>query len=122
MSDVKQFEDNIIRSIEASVVKSIEASVVKFASSPDIFSNNYANRIDIMPLVKRVYGSIDSSRLEKLITEGLEEVLAKKIVDKLVTEMGSDIKNLMGNATVRDDFRFFLRTGVQKILDKAKEV
>ena len=111
--EIKEFEQNLL--------SAIEQSVIEFVQKGDYFQNYYDNRIDVMPLVKRVYKNIDSERLEKLIISNLEEVLAKKIVDKLVTEMGTDIKNLMGNATVRDDFRFFLRAGVQKILDKVKE-
>lgn len=113
MSDKEDFEKNILRCIEN--------GLGKFLSNGDFFKNNYDNRIDVMPMVKNVYQKIDSERLEALIVGNLEEVLSKKIVDKLVTEMGTDIKNLMSNATVRDDFRFFLRTGVQRILDKAKE-
>ncbi len=106
---------------EANVLRSIEAGLQKFINKGDFFQNNYSDRIDVMPLVKNVYKKIDSNRLEALIINNLEQVLAKKIVDKLVTEMGTDIKNLMGNASVRDDFRFFLRTGVQEILDRVKE-
>lgn len=108
-----EFSDNLI--------KAIEQSVIAFVQKGDYFQNYYDNRIDVMPLVKNVYKNIDHERLESLIISNLEEVIAKKIVDKLVTEMGTDIKNLMSNATVRDDFRFFLRTGVQKILDKVKK-
>jgi len=99
----------------------IENSLFKFISKGEFFQNNYSDRIDVMPLVKNVYKNMDHERLEKLIVSNLEEAVAKKIVDKLTTEMGTDIKQLMSNATIRDDFRFYMRTEVQNILDKVRE-
>jgi hypothetical protein len=34
--------------------------------------------------------------------------------------MGTDVKNLMSNATVRDDLKFFMRKGVDEVLQKVK--
>jgi len=103
------------------LIQCIESSLFKFISNGEFFQNNYQNRIDVMPLVKNVYNKMDHERLEKLIISNLEEAVAKKIVDKITTEMGTDIKQLMSNATIRDDFRFYMRTEVQRILDKVRE-
>lgn len=119
--EVKEAPSNeIAYNFHSEFIEGLEKSLLKHIHKGDIFKDSYTDRIDVMPLVKSVYKKMDIDHLEKLITSNLEEVVAKKIVDKLTTEMGTDIKQLMGNATVRDDFRFFFRTGIQKILDKIK--
>ena len=112
--DNKDFQDKL-HSI-------IENSLFKFIADGEFFKNAYDNRLDVMPVVRKAYNNMDHARLEKLITSNLEEAVAKKIVDKLTTEMGTDIKNLMSNATIRDDFRFYMRKEVQHILDKVREI
>jgi len=35
--------------------------------------------------------------------------------------MGTDIKKLMENNSIREDFRYMMRKGVESILEKVKE-
>lgn len=103
------------------IMQEVENALVKRIKDGDIITSNYNDRIDINPLVKQAYQKIDKDRLMLKLTEGLEEMIATKLINKIVTEMGTDIKNLMSNNSVRDDFKFFLRSGVQKVLDAVKE-
>ena len=59
-------------------------------------------------------------RIPDFIMEKLEEELAEKIVNKIITEMGTDIKRLMENNSIREDFRFLMRKGVEAIMEKVK--
>ena len=100
--------------------EAIERALIKKLSDGDAFKLEYPDRIDCSKELKQAYANINYERLYALITQKLEEELATKIVNKIVTEMGTDIKKLMENATVRDDFRFLLRKGVESILEKIK--
>ena len=88
--------------------------------SGDAIKMNYDNKVDVSAEVRKAYAQINYTKVFARISELLEEELAQKIVNKIITEMGTDIKNLMSNATVRDDFRFLMRKGVEEIMQKAK--
>jgi phage tail tape-measure protein len=60
-------------------------------------------------------------RIESLVIALMEEVVAEKVVNKFVTEMGTDMKKLFENATIRDDIRFYMRKNVEKMIDAIKE-
>jgi hypothetical protein len=102
------------------IQQAIENSIIKMIQSGDAIKMNYDNKVDVSAEVRKAYSQINYAKVFARISELLEEELAQKIVNKIVTEMGTDIKNLMSNATVRDDFRFLMRKGVEEIMQKAK--
>jgi hypothetical protein len=106
---------------ENRILQEIENAVVAAIRKGDMFRFNYDERINIMPLAKSVFEKLDMKRVESLITARMEEVVAEKVVNKFVTEMGTDMKKLMENATIREDIRFYMRKNIEKILDAIKE-
>jgi hypothetical protein len=102
------------------IQQAIENSIIKMIQSGDAIKMNYDNKVDVSAEVRKAYAQINYTKVFARISELLEEELAQKIVNKIITEMGTDIKNLMSNATVRDDFRFLMRKGVEEIMQKAK--
>jgi arsenate reductase-like glutaredoxin family protein len=102
------------------IQQAVENALIKTIQSGDLFKMPYDSKIDVGPELRKAYALIDYKKVYARITSLLEEELAQKIVNKIVTEMGTDIKNLMCNATVRDDFRFLLRKGVEEIMEKVK--
>lgn len=111
--DLSKLQEQMIEAMHASVVKEIKKGFV--------FKNNYDDRPDLSVLVNRLYGELDYEKIKEYMKENLEREIAKKVVDKLIAEMSTDIKQLMSHSTVREDLRFFLRSGMQKILDAVKE-
>lgn len=101
------------------IQQALENAIIKFVQSGNFLAIDYQNRIDISGELRKAYERVDYKKVYAKITELLEEELAQKIVNKIVTEMGTDIKKLMENATVRDDFRFLMRKGVEEIMQKA---
>lgn len=100
------------------IMDAMEQGIVKAIHNGDLFKIPYDQKIDVSKEMRRAYEKIDYARLEIKIIEALEEELARKIVNKVVTEMGTDIKKLMCNPNIRDDFRFMLRKGVEDILGR----
>jgi hypothetical protein len=99
----------------------IEDGMIKAIKAGALFKFPYESKIDLSVELREAYENIDYRKVYANITELLEEELAKKIVNKVVTEMGTDIKKLMANVKIRDDFRFLMRKGVETIMEKVKE-
>ena len=101
--------------------QALENGLVEVIRKGDVFTIPYQNKIDASAELRKAYEKIDYGKVHARITELLEEELARKVVNKIITEMGTDIKKLMENATVRDDFRFLMRKGAEEIMKKVKE-
>lgn len=103
------------------IEQAMENALVDMVRKGDAFKIDYDKKIDVSKELKQAYANIDYAKVYKRITEKLEEELAEKIVNKIVTEMGTDIKNLMSNNSIREDFKFLMRKGVETIMEKVKE-
>jgi hypothetical protein len=102
------------------IQQAVEDALIKMIRNGDAFTIDYKDKINYGAEFKKAYAAIDFNRVHARITELLEEELAQKIVNKIITEMGTDVKNLMSNATVRDDLKFLMRKGVEAITEKVK--
>lgn len=102
------------------IQQAVEDALIKMIRNGDAFKIDYNDKVNCGAEFKKAYAAIDFNKVHARITELLEEELAQKIVHKIITEMGTNIKNLMSNATVRDDLRFLLRKGVEVITEKVK--
>ncbi len=103
------------------IEQAMENAIVDMVRKGEPFKIDYNNKIDISQELKTAYKNIDYAKVYALVTEKLQEELAEKIVNKIVTEMGTDIKRLMENNSIREDFRFLMRKGVEAIMEKVKE-
>ena len=104
------------------IEQALENGLVSTISKGDTFKLEYQNKIDVSRELQIAYNKVDYDKVYANVTTLLEEKLAEKIVNKIVTEMGTDMKKLMCNPVIRDDFRFFLRSGIEKILSQAANV
>ena len=99
----------------------LENGIVKSIKKGDVFKIPYASQIDISPEMKQAYANIDFAKVYVEITALLEKELAQKVVNKIITEMGTDIKKLMSHNEIREDFKYLMRKGVDAIMEKVKE-
>jgi hypothetical protein len=106
---------------ENRIMQAIEDSVVQEIRKGEIFQLKYSERIDLMPYAKTIFEKLDMKRIESLVIAQMEEVVAEKVVNKFVTEMGTDMKKLFENATIREDIRFYMRKNIEEMLDAIKE-
>ena len=106
---------------EKVIGRAIESALLAKIKSGEIFTMSYQDRMDFSPYLKEAMKRIDYNRVMQLMTENLEEVIAEKVVNKVITEMGNDLKALMSKAEIRDDFRYFMRQGVETILGRVKK-
>jgi hypothetical protein len=106
---------------ENRIMQEIENSIIAMIKKGEIFQFKYPDRIDLMPVTKTIFEKLDMKRIEALVIAQMEEVVAEKVVNKFVTEMGTDMKKLFENATIREDIRFYMRKNIEKMLDAIKE-
>jgi hypothetical protein len=106
---------------EKKIMQAIEESLVSTIRKGGIFDIEYSQRINLMPVAKTIFEKLDMKRIESLVIAQMEEVVAEKVVNKFVAEMGTDMKKLFENATIREDIRFYMRKNIEKMLDAIKE-
>jgi hypothetical protein len=106
---------------ENRIMQAIEDSIISTIRKGEIFQLSYNERIDLMPYAKIIFGKLDMKRIEALVIAQMEEVVAEKVVNKFVTEMGTDMKKLFENATIREDIRFHMRKNIEEMLNAIKK-
>jgi len=113
-------ENDVYENPELKIQDILLNKFLKYIKSNDyLFSSN--EKIYVNDIIKSAFKNIDRDKLLLRITENLEKILAEKLVNKMVTELGTDTKRLFENATIRDDFRFTLRKVTEEFLNKIKE-
>jgi hypothetical protein len=100
------------------ILDAMEEGIVKAIRSGEPFNIPYQAKISVSDQIAAAYKQIDFTRVQAQIVQCLEEELARKVVNKVITEMGTDIKKLMCNAEIRDDFRYLLRKGMEELLGR----
>ena len=108
------------QTVTQQIQSALEGALLKVIRSDTIFTMPYEKRIDASDMIRKAYALVDYNRVIEKMKAQLEQELAEKIVNKIITEMGTDVKHLMSNATVRDDLKFFMRKGVDEVLQKVK--
>jgi hypothetical protein len=107
--------------MEEALEHAICTGVIKKISDGDGLKVDYRNAIDITDTFKEAWQAVDNKKVVAQMTALLEQTIAEKLVNKVITEMGTDVKNLLSNASVRDDFKFMLRKVAEKMIDAVKE-
>lgn len=107
--------------ISEKIMQAVENGMVKAIQNGEIFKIPYDSKIDLSDEMRKAYRAIDYERVYAEITVLLEKELAQKIVNKVITEMGNDIKKLMSNNEIREDFKYLMRKGVEHIMNKVKQ-
>jgi hypothetical protein len=106
---------------EQRIMQAVEDSIVSEIRKGEIFQFKYDERINLISVAKTIFEKIDMKRVEAMVIAQMEEVVAEKVVNRFVTEMGTDMKKLFENASIREDIRFYMRKNVEKMLEAVKE-
>lgn len=75
---------------------------------------------DVTGFVKEVFKRIDLDAIREEVIGEIQHIIAQTIVNKMQTEIGTDVKAVMSNASIRDDFKFMMRKMTEEILEKVK--
>lgn len=97
----------------------IQKKIINDISKQDLIKINYNNRYEVSyEILKECYEKIDIEKVKEKIISRLEEEMADKIVNKMVTEFSNDIKQIMCNRELREDLRYYMRIKIEEINDK----
>ena len=111
---MENFEEKLINDIQAKILKGI--------SSQELIKIDYNDRLSLpKSLLTEVYQSLDVDNIKKRLKIRLEEEMADKIANKLITEYSNDIKQIMSNNELREDLRHYAREKIRAIADKVNE-
>jgi DNA-binding transcriptional regulator/RsmH inhibitor MraZ len=104
------------------LISNIQDRILKGIAKTDLISIDYANRINLpKDLINEVYKKIDIEKIKAKLVERLEDEMAEKIVNKMITEFANDVKQIMCNKELREDLRFYMRDKIKQINDRVCE-
>lgn len=82
--------------------------------------DSYTQSYDVRGFINQVWEEIDLEAIRKEVKEDIQHIIAQTIVNKMQTEIGTDVKAVMSNASIRDDFKFMLRKMTEELLSTVK--
>lgn len=105
------------------LVDLVQSKILHDLSKVDLVTVSYGDRIELPGgLLNEVYQSMDISIIKARLKENLENEMADKIANKMITEFAGDIKQIMSNRELREDLRHYARERIKEIADRATEV
>ena len=111
-----------MENFEQKMVNVIQENVIKDISKQDLVKIEYGDRFTIPPsFLKDIYKSLDMEKIKLKLIENLENEMADKIANKLLTEYSNDIKQIMSNRELREDLRHYAREKIRAIADTVSE-
>lgn len=78
--------------------------------------DSYTQAYDVRGFINDVWKEIDLEAIRKEVKGEIQHIIAQTIVNKMQTEIGTDVKAVMSNASIRDDFKYMLRKMTEEIL------
>ena len=100
------FEERIVEAVENAVIHDIgRYNTVQFKKFmlPD-------------EVIEDVYKHVDMEKIKRYLTENIEQLIAKKIVDSMMTEVASDVKHIVATKAIREDMRYYLRQKMEQAM------
>lgn len=101
------------------LLKAIASRLTTMAVNALSIGDHYLN-FDVTDIVKKAYAAVDMQKVIEEVTARLQSEIATRIVSNLMTEVGHDVKAIMSNAQIRDDFKYLLRKQADDLLQKIK--
>lgn len=83
--------------------------------------DSYTQSYDVRGFINTVWKEIDLEAIRKEVKEEIQHIIVQTIVNKMQTEIGTDVKAVMSNANIRDDFKYMLRKMTEEILNSVKQ-
>jgi tyrosine-protein phosphatase YwqE len=103
-------------SVEQTLIELATQSVIALFKNGDVIMPDYHNRIKIpSDLVQRIYSQINQDEVVRIMGTQINEMVATKITNAMVTEITSDVKHVLSHAPTRERLRLVVATEIEKI-------
>lgn len=108
-----------MENFEKDLIQKIHNSIFNQVQKAEFVDTGYnSNKIKLpQTLMEECYKNIDMENLKKKITQRLEDEVADKIVNKMLTEYANDVKQIMSNTELREELRGILRSKIKETKD-----
>lgn len=104
---------------EKDVIEIIKRKILTDIFKTEFIKVDYSNRYSIpTSFLTSVYNSLDLENIKKKLIERLENEMADKIANKMITEYSNDIKQIMSNKELREELRNFAKSKIEGICNK----
>jgi len=111
-----------MENFDSRVLNMIQEKIIKDISKQELVKVDYGDRVSLpSSFIREVYQSLDLEKIKARLVENLENEMADKIANKLITEYSNDIKQIMSNRELREDLRHYAREKIRSIADKVSE-
>lgn len=111
-----------MENFEQVLVDTIQKKVIKDVSNQTLIDVSYNDRYKVpSSFLNEIYKSLDIDKIRTRLIERLENEMADKVANKLITEYSNDIKQIMGNRELREDLRHYARNKIRAIADGVSE-
>lgn len=108
-----------MENFDSKLVNMIQEKIIKDISKQDLVKVEYGDRVSLpSSFIREVYQSLDIEKIKAKLVENLENEMADKIANKLITEYSNDIKQIMSNRELREDLRHYAREKIRAIVEK----
>jgi hypothetical protein len=107
---MNNFGEKLIADIQRKILIDIQKEkIVQF---------DYGSRLTIpQDIIKKAFANIDQDKIIAKVKENIEDEIAKTIVHKLLTEVGTDTKQLMSNNDTRQQLKYLVYPKIMQVLN-----
>lgn len=106
--------DGAVRDFGARAMQAMEDSLVAMIRKGDWIQPDYNSRMKLdMSLVRWLYDSVDKERVKARVLTVMEDHIADKMLASIATELATDVKQVMSNKELREEFRALVRERVK---------
>ncbi|MCE5227900.1 MAG: hypothetical protein LLG05_18830 [Porphyromonadaceae bacterium] len=111
-----------MENFEQALTDLVQKKVLQDISKTSLVEVSYNERFKVpSSFLNEVYKALDLEKIRLRLIENLENEMADKIANKLITEYGNDIKQIMCNAELKEELRHYAREKIKAITDKISE-
>lgn len=111
-----------MENFEQKLIATVQDKICKDIAKAELVTVEWKDRMAIPnSFLQDVYKSLDLEKIKGRLIENLENEMADKIANKLLTEYSNDIKQIMCNKELREELRGFARNKIKGIVDNVTE-
>ena len=101
------------------LIDTIQKQILDSIKKENLVSIPYNSRVPISGgLLQQAAKQIDEQKILKIITEGIEEQIAKTVINNLTTETINDTKRILSDNVTREKLKYAVYPKILQILDE----
>lgn len=111
-----------MENFEQKLIDMVQQKLIKDIQKQELVKVDYGDRISVPKgFIEDVYASLDLEKIRKKLVENLENEMADRIANKMVTEFAGDIKSVLSNKEIREEMRQYVKARITEIANSVSE-